>query len=93
MSHWLSIGDGIPIQYRDNYTGEVEGDLREYMILDVAVSPGVQPNIRLSTFDMPAGGYSSLQLTCTQAVQLRQMLQRAIDAIPEDDSAEDGPQP
>jgi hypothetical protein len=81
MSIWVSIGDGLPIQYRDNYTGDCVGDEREYMVLDVAVSPGFQPNVRVATFDMPAGGFNEVQLTPEQAQWLIYALQSALERL------------
>ena len=80
MSIWSSCSHGIKFPYRDNYSGEpiMPG---EHMVLDVAVSPGYQDNVRLSVWCLPAAGHYEWQLAPAEVTELIRLLQRALTRL------------
>jgi hypothetical protein len=86
MSYWQMF-NRIPIQRRDSYLGLVDEQFHEEIAKEWYITTAVRPDYHsLIKIDVNLGfDGTSFTITCAQAVALRNELQRAIDAIPEDD--------
>lgn len=87
MSAWTSVGRRIEHQPREYDTGAPHSwwnhDLQRDSFIDVAVAPDNNTLIRLWVTHYDGAG-AWIQLTCAQAVKLRQQLQQAILLIPDE---------
>lgn len=85
MSMWQHVMPRLETQERDYDTGDHvawwNDDYQRMSFIDVASAPERNTLVRLyvSTFREEV----TIKLTCSQAVELRRLLQQAIDSIPE----------